>query len=67
MAHVEPINYKRVLRESGGVCGICKHPLDLFGTDFDHIVPLARGGTHTFDNIQATHARCNRSKGARVA
>jgi hypothetical protein len=63
---VEDIDFKQVLKDSKGLCGICRKPLDLFGIDFDHIVPLSKGGTHTRANIQATHARCNRSKGARV-
>jgi 5-methylcytosine-specific restriction endonuclease McrA len=63
---VERIDFAAVLRDSGGVCGICRKPLDLFGTEFDHIIPLARGGTHTRENIQVSHAYCNRSKGARL-
>jgi len=63
---VEKINFKKILRDSNGLCGICHEPFDLFGIDFDHIVPLARGGTHTTNNIQATHSHCNRAKGAKV-
>jgi 5-methylcytosine-specific restriction endonuclease McrA len=63
---VENINFKKILRDANGLCGICKKPFDLFGIDFDHIIPLARGGTHTADNIQATHSICNRRKGAKV-
>ncbi len=62
----ETISYKQILRDSKGLCGICKKPLDLFGIDFDHIVPLSKGGAHTRGNIQASHAHCNRSKGAKV-
>lgn len=64
---VEPkINYKKILRSANGLCGICRQPFDLFGIHFDHIVPLSKGGQHVTENIQATHARCNLSKGARV-
>jgi 5-methylcytosine-specific restriction endonuclease McrA len=63
----EKVDFKQVLRDAKGICGICRKPLDLFGTEFDHIVPLARGGTHTRANIQVAHARCNRAKGAKVA
>jgi 5-methylcytosine-specific restriction endonuclease McrA len=63
---VGPIDFAQILKDANGVCGICHEPFDLFGIDFDHIVPLARGGAHIAENIQATHARCNRSKGARV-
>jgi 5-methylcytosine-specific restriction endonuclease McrA len=65
-AATERINFKKILRKANGLCGICQRPFDLFGIDFDHIVPLARGGTHTNDNIQATHSRCNRVKGCKL-
>lgn len=63
---VERVDFAAILRSANGLCGICHKPFDLFGIDFDHIVPLARGGTHTTKNIQATHTRCNRVKGAKV-
>ncbi len=63
---VEKVDFKAVLEDAKGRCGICGEPFDLFGIDFDHIVPLAKGGTHTRDNLQATHSRCNRAKGSRV-
>jgi 5-methylcytosine-specific restriction endonuclease McrA len=60
------VNFKKILKDSNGVCGICRKPFDLFGIDFDHIIPLSRGGAHATDNIQATHSRCNRAKGAKL-
>lgn len=60
------VNYALVLQQSGGVCGICRLPLDSADVHFDHIVPLARGGAHTQANMQATHPSCNLRKGARV-
>jgi 5-methylcytosine-specific restriction endonuclease McrA len=63
---VEKVDLKQILRDANGLCGICKQPLDLFGIHFDHIIPLSRGGTHTTGNIQATHARCNQLKGAKL-
>lgn len=60
-------------RRDGWKCGLCgkavlkrarwPHPLS---ATLDHIVPLARGGSHTEDNLQCAHLRCNQSKGARV-
>lgn len=63
---VERVNLKHVLLAANGLCGICKNSLDcgVSEIDFDHVVPLARGGTHTNDNLQATHASCNRAKRA---
>ena len=55
-------------------CKICGDPIDQ-GLEYpdpgypsiDHIVPLVRGGVHTYENVQASHLRCNLKKGARVA
>lgn len=32
----------------------------------DHIVPIAKGGAHTFGNTQPAHAQCNSKKRARL-
>lgn len=39
---------------------------DLRAPTLDHIVPLALGGTHTYDNVQCLCRDCNNRKGARV-
>jgi 5-methylcytosine-specific restriction endonuclease McrA len=36
-----------------------------FSWQIDHIVPIAKGGTNAFDNIQVVPAKWNASKGAR--
>lgn len=65
-AKYERVDYVKVIQDAKGICGICKTPFDLFGIHVDHIIPLARGGTHTYGNLQATHARCNQIKWANV-
>lgn len=47
-----------------GKCACCSLPL---GDDFhlDHIMPLARGGSNTDDNIQLLRSTCNRQKHAK--
>lgn len=63
----ERIDYEKVLAEHGMVCHICWW--DITSRDdlhFDHVVPLARGGTHTYDNIKPAHSGCNRWKHARL-
>lgn len=47
----------------GRCCRLCKKPVRLKRMHLDHIVPIALGGTHTYDNVQATHQFCNQSKG----
>jgi 5-methylcytosine-specific restriction endonuclease McrA len=33
----------------------------------DHIVPISKGGPHSYLNVQLAHAKCNRTKGAKCA
>lgn len=30
----------------------------------DHVIPVSKGGTHTWGNVKLAHLRCNFSKGA---
>jgi hypothetical protein len=45
-------------------CACCGKPL---GRSFhmDHIIPIARGGSNTDDNMQLLHDKCNLQKGAK--
>jgi len=36
------------------------------GLHIDHIIPIARGGSDTLDNVRPSHAICNLSKGDKV-
>lgn len=63
------VDYKSIRSAFNGVCGLCNQSLDL-ATDkyhYDHIIPLAAGGSHETRNLQIAHARCNLKKGARAA
>lgn len=65
----------RAIASLDPVCAICHHPIDLEAAAFspmavevDHIVPRSRGGAYyDIDNLQLTHSRCNRQKGAKMA
>jgi 5-methylcytosine-specific restriction endonuclease McrA len=64
---LEPIDLTLVLAVHGMTCHICKDAIEsMADLHFDHVIPLARGGTHTYDNLKPAHARCNIRKGARA-
>jgi 5-methylcytosine-specific restriction endonuclease McrA len=44
------------------ICGLCSLPVAPTGVDFDHIVPLTRGGADTDANLRVTHFGCDRVK-----
>lgn len=52
-------------RDAGKACPLCGQPGPL--TEVDHIIPVARGGTHDIANLQAVHPSCNYRKGDRPA
>ena len=67
------VTLKKLIKRDGLRCGICGrmcNPFDNTWTDhfgassptLDHIIPLAKGGSHTWDNVQVAHAICNSKK-----
>jgi hypothetical protein len=59
-----PLAVKRAVWERcGGRCAECG-AADLL--EFDHVIPLAMGGSGGERNLQLLCAECNRSKGARL-
>lgn len=66
---IEPMNEKTVYLRDGWKCQHCKirvnkklkYP-DPMSASLDHIVPLNRGGSHTYSNVQLAHFVCNISK-----
>lgn len=58
---------KRRLWRLGHYCGICGEPLDSIDeATVDHVVPLARGGSNRFENLQLAHPDCNTHRGANL-
>jgi 5-methylcytosine-specific restriction endonuclease McrA len=39
---------------------------DLLSGTLDHIIPLAKGGDHTYENIKLAHMICNSYKSDKV-
>lgn len=66
---------RRAIASLDAICAICHTPIDLeakkntpLAVEVDHIVPRSRGGSlYALENLQLTHHRCNRKKGARMA
>lgn len=65
---------KRVIASKDPVCAICGNPIDMtapakspLSCEVDHIIPVSRGGApYDMDNLQLTHAKCNRQKSNRI-
>ena len=74
-AYESGITLKKLIKRDGLRCAICGemcNPNDHewtkhFGPTsptIDHIIPMAKGGGHIWDNVQVAHAICNSTKGA---
>src|SRR5258708_32692418 len=50
-----------VLDRDGHKCSYCGSTYDL---TIDHIIPVAKGGTSTIENLRTLCGRCNMSKGS---
>ncbi len=62
----------------GDICHICNQKIDLSasrwagrenweeGLQFDHVIPLSKGGSDTIDNIRPSHGLCNIIKGNKL-
>lgn len=66
----ESINRVTVYERDNWLCRLCGFVIDSslrfpnnMAATLDHITPLALGGTHTYENVQAAHALCNHMKG----
>lgn len=60
-ATVENVDRDYVLQRDLGICGICHTPIQE-GFHIDHIVPLSKGGAHSYANVQLAHPKCNERK-----
>ena len=47
-------------------CGICSESVHEELCSVDHIIPISRGGPHTWDNVQLAHIKCNIHKAAKL-
>jgi 5-methylcytosine-specific restriction endonuclease McrA len=66
-AYVEAVNPQVVYDRDQGICGICRLPVDRTEQwHVDHIIPLARGGEHSYANTQLAHGLCNSIKSDRI-
>lgn len=60
------VDYAAIWERDRGICYLCGLAVARENLHFDHIIPLARGGSHTEENIAVTHSWCNLRKGAKM-
>lgn len=58
------IDWVAVRSRNGMICGICLQPIE-GAFEYDHILPLSKGGPHITENLQLSHSLCNRKKSSK--
>lgn len=62
---VEHIDRVVVFERDNGICGLCG--MAVVGPfTIDHIIPISKGGPHSYENVQLAHPTCNFSKRDRL-
>ena len=62
-AMVERVDPAVVWESCGGICHICNRPADMQNWHLEHVIPLSRGGEHSYANTRVAHPLCNLRKG----
>lgn len=68
---IEPVNPTKVFDRDNWQCQLCgvdtprklRGSIDPSAPEMDHIVPVSKGGAHTYVNVQCCCRRCNAFKG----
>jgi hypothetical protein len=63
---VEYVDVRVVYERDEGICGICGIFVEIDDFHLDHVIPVSRGGEHSYANTQTSHALCNIRKGAQI-
>jgi 5-methylcytosine-specific restriction endonuclease McrA len=64
---VERLNHRAIIERDNSTCYLwCKRELARSEITFDHVIPLARGGSHTMDNLRVACKSCNSRKSTRL-
>lgn len=58
----EPIDREVIVLRDNSTCYLCGRILTLDEITIDHVMPLARGGSHTMDNLRVACGPCNSAK-----
>jgi 5-methylcytosine-specific restriction endonuclease McrA len=64
--HSVPFTRANIYRRDGYTCAYCAERFVSKDLTFDHVIPAARGGPKSWENIVTACVPCNRRKGART-
>ncbi len=60
------LNLLKVWRRDKGHCYLCRVKLKIWEFTIDHVVPISKGGAHSYSNVRICCLPCNQKKGDSV-
>lgn len=60
---VEEVAIEILIDRDRSICGVCEKTVVRAEASIDHVVPLFKGGEHSYANTQLAHLVCNKRKG----
>jgi 5-methylcytosine-specific restriction endonuclease McrA len=63
---VELVSRVELMKRDGETCYLCGEWMSIHESSLDHVVPLSRGGSHTYANVKLAHRVCNSRKGKKL-
>jgi len=63
---IERVSLDIVFARDRGICSLCHKKVKKEDASVDHIIPLSKGGDHTYQNCTLAHRKCNSSKNNRT-
>lgn len=61
---IEPVSIQHVAERDAWTCAICGGAVTRATWSLDHVIPLSKGGPHTYANVVLAHRSCNSKRGA---
>lgn len=65
-AYVPPLNNAALFKRDGNLCLYCGNHFSHRDLSRDHVTPMSRGGTDTWNNVVTACKRCNNHKAGRT-
>ncbi len=59
----EAVDRLVVYERDGGRCHLCNKTVSRHNFHIDHLIPISKGGSHTYANVALAHPRCNMRRG----
>jgi 5-methylcytosine-specific restriction endonuclease McrA len=56
---IEEIDRRVIIERDKSTCYLCGKRVEKKVLQIDHVLPLAKGGPHTYDNLRVACALCN--------